>query len=143
MEEIENALKCLEMDMLDNTQIELLLNYIGELQKELEEKTTILMAGAEKVKQLEKENTELKDNQLWSEATIEGLKERFIPKEKVDCKIKELKEEESKIKNKGTLLIDEEKKTISHYGVEGMNDVINLVAIRKEIDFLEKISNKE
>ena len=60
-EEIENALKCLEMDMLDNTQIELLLNYIGELQKELEEKTTILMAGAEKVKQLEKENTELKE----------------------------------------------------------------------------------
>lgn len=59
MEEIENALKCLEMDMLDNTQIELLLNYIGELQKELEEKTTILMAGADKVKQLEKENTEL------------------------------------------------------------------------------------
>ena len=59
-EEIENALNCLEMDMLDNTQIELLLNYIGELQKELEEKTTILMAGADKVKQLEKENEELK-----------------------------------------------------------------------------------
>ena len=59
-EEIENALKCLEMDMLDNTQIELLLNYIDKLQKEVEEKTTILMAGAEKVKQLEKENTELK-----------------------------------------------------------------------------------
>lgn len=32
-EEIENALKCLEMDMLDNTQIELLLNYIDKLQK--------------------------------------------------------------------------------------------------------------
>lgn len=37
MEEIENALKCLEMDMLDNTQIELLLNYIDKLQKENEE----------------------------------------------------------------------------------------------------------
>ena len=36
-EEIENALKCLEMDMLDNTQIELLLNYIDKLQKENEE----------------------------------------------------------------------------------------------------------
>ena len=35
-ESIENALKCLEMDMLDNTQIELLLNYIGELRKENE-----------------------------------------------------------------------------------------------------------
>ena len=60
-EEIENALKCLELDMLDNTQIELLLNYIERLQKELEEKTTILMAGADKVKQLEKENEELKE----------------------------------------------------------------------------------
>lgn len=36
-EEIENALKCLEMDMLDNTRIELLLNYIDKLQKENEE----------------------------------------------------------------------------------------------------------
>lgn len=32
----------------------------SNLQKELEEKTTILMAGADKVKQLEKENQELK-----------------------------------------------------------------------------------
>lgn len=36
-------------------------NYIKELQKELEEKTTILMAGADKVKQLEKENEKLKE----------------------------------------------------------------------------------
>lgn len=36
-------------------------NYINKLQKELEEKTTILMAGADKVKQLEKENKELKE----------------------------------------------------------------------------------
>ena len=34
-------------------------NYIDKLQKELEEKTTILMAGADKVKQLEKKITEL------------------------------------------------------------------------------------
>ena len=34
---------------------------IVRLQKELEEKTTILMAGADKVKQLEKENKELKE----------------------------------------------------------------------------------
>lgn len=70
MEEIENALKCLEMDMLDNTQIELLLNYIGELQKELEEKTTILMVGADKVKQLEKENKELN---LENQALFESI----------------------------------------------------------------------
>ena len=34
-------------------------NYIDKLQNELEEKTTILMAGADKVKQLEKKITEL------------------------------------------------------------------------------------
>ena len=36
-------------------------NYIKELQKELEEKTTILMAGADKVKQLQEENKKLKE----------------------------------------------------------------------------------
>ena len=66
-EEIENALKCLEMDMLDNTQIELLLNYIDKLQKELEEKTTILMAGADKVKQLEKENQDFDERDYYEE----------------------------------------------------------------------------
>lgn len=37
------------------------LNLIEKLQKENEEKTTILLAGAEKVKQLEKENKTLKN----------------------------------------------------------------------------------
>lgn len=43
------------------TEARVTLRLIRKLQKELEEKTTILMAGAEKVKQLEKENQELKE----------------------------------------------------------------------------------
>ena len=35
--------------------------YINKLQKEVEGERTIIMAGAEKVKQLEKENKELKE----------------------------------------------------------------------------------
>ena len=37
------------------------LNLINKLQKENEEKTTIILAGAEKVKQVEKENKTLKN----------------------------------------------------------------------------------
>lgn len=42
--------------------LDTLLNIIKKLQKENEEKTTILLAGAEKVKQLEKENKKLKED---------------------------------------------------------------------------------
>lgn len=71
-EEIENALKCLEMDMLDNTQIELLLNYINKLQKENQElsiekldqickgvEEEVLQELREEVNALRKENQEL------------------------------------------------------------------------------------
>lgn len=44
------------------------------------------------INKLRKENQQLKDDQLWSEATIEGLKERFIPKEIIENKIKEYEE---------------------------------------------------
>lgn len=64
-------------------------------------------------------------------------------KEKIKAQIEELKEEKHKIENKGTLIIDEERGTISHEGIEGMNDVINLVVTRKEIAFFEKILNEE
>lgn len=39
----------------------IILNLTEKLQKEVEEKTTVLLAGAEKVKQLQKENSELKN----------------------------------------------------------------------------------
>lgn len=91
------------------------------------------------IDRLKKENEELKEenfDQVYMKAIADY-------KEKIRAKIKELKEEESKIKNKGTLIIDEEKGTISHEGIEGMNDVINLVVTRKEIAFFEKILNEE
>lgn len=44
-----------------NIAIKEALNLIDKLQKELKEKTTILMVGADKVKQLQKENKELKE----------------------------------------------------------------------------------
>lgn len=59
------------------------LNYIDKLQKELEEKTTILMAGADKVKQLEKENEELKEKYENINWYFENQKENFISKDKI------------------------------------------------------------
>ena len=44
-----------------NDDAETILNLIEKLQKENEEKTTIILAGAEKVKQVEKENKKLKN----------------------------------------------------------------------------------
>lgn len=44
-----------------NDDAETILNLIEKLQKENEEKTTIILAGAEKVKQVEKENKTLKN----------------------------------------------------------------------------------
>lgn len=92
-------------------------DYIGE--KEYKE----LQIAINYISKLQKENQELK--------------------EKIKIQIEELKEEKQKIENKGTLIIDEEEGTISHYGVEGMNDVINLIVTRQEIAFFEKILNEE
>lgn len=74
--------------------------------KELEEKTTILLAGAEKVKQLEKENEELnlKYHMLYTEkidkqkAQEVKIKSQVIPIQKVKDKIeKEIKYHEKNI----------------------------------------------
>lgn len=46
--------------------------------KELEEKTTILLAGAEKVKQLEKENKKLKELDLSNNKIIANMSERHF-----------------------------------------------------------------
>lgn len=65
---------------------------IDKLQKEIEEKTTILMAGADKVKQLEKENEELKETDLTSVYMKGFYDSKSKWEEKVKNKIKELDE---------------------------------------------------
>ena len=59
-----------------------IINLIEKLQKEIEEKTIIIMAGAEKVKQLEKEFL-----------TKQEVKENYIPKDKIREKIEDYKNE--------------------------------------------------
>lgn len=78
-----------------------ILNVIEKLQKELEEKTTILLAGAEKVKQLKKEIKELKEKiaDLETKLAIEKIDNKYnqeerdeetIPRYKIREKIEEI-----------------------------------------------------
>lgn len=70
VEKLINAMKSDRTTFKEETSREIYTFFINSLEnilsdykrvlKELEEKTTILLAGAEKVKQLEKENEELK-----------------------------------------------------------------------------------
>lgn len=61
--EEKEAIETLEIEGTENNYLEvkILLNLVDKQQKEIAEKTTIIMAGAEKVKQLEKEIEELKE----------------------------------------------------------------------------------
>ena len=74
--------------------IETILNITENQQKEIEEKTTIIMAGAEKVKQLEKEIEELhKEINQRIKLKLENEKcaeKDFVYKGKIKEKIKEL-----------------------------------------------------
>ena len=76
--------------------IKIILNFIEKLQKENEEKTILLFAGAEKVKKLEKEKEKLKEKNLIQEAMIKDsmskgtIKKFFIEKKKIKDKIEEL-----------------------------------------------------
>ena len=66
---------------------EKLLNLIEKQQKEIEEKTTILLAGAEKVKQLEKEiedlQTKLEIEKIDNKYNQEERDEETIPRYKI------------------------------------------------------------
>lgn len=75
-------------------QITIILNLVEKLQKENEEKTTILLAGAEKVKQLEKENNRLEEQVEYDKTHIytpQTIELNFILKSKIEDKIEELK----------------------------------------------------
>lgn len=89
-----------------------ILNVIDKQQKEIEEKTTILLAGAEKVKQLEKEIEELKSKykdlffqnfELWEKNIfpMKAIREDYISKDKIREKLKELEEQFKKYENEG------------------------------------------
>lgn len=104
-EYIEYGLPYSEYLDLENSFDNILTDYKRVL-KELEEKTTILLAGAEKVKQLEKENEELnlKYHMLYTEkidkqkAQEVKIKSQVIPIQKVKDKIeKEIKYHEKNI----------------------------------------------
>lgn len=70
-------------------------NLIDKLQKELEEKTTILMAGADKVKQLEKENHQLIDEKI--DQIFKGVEEEVL--EEMREEVRTLREENKRIKD--------------------------------------------
>ena len=65
--------------------IEHILSDYKRVLKELEEKTTILLAGAEKVKQLQKENEEYS-----KQIDLDYVDDNYIAKQKIKEKIEEL-----------------------------------------------------
>lgn len=90
--------------IIDNGEIpkmKSLLNLIDNQQKEIEEKTTIIMAGAEKVKQLEKEIEKLNFENHMLKKWNEQLDQNCISKDKIKEKLKELEEQFKKYENEG------------------------------------------
>jgi hypothetical protein len=92
IEYLKNRLEILH----NNTQwatennIKVVLNLIEKQQKEIEEKTTILLAGAEKVKQLEKGNRSLMESRIkWKNRYYKekAKNKECISKDKIRKKI--------------------------------------------------------
>ena len=84
----------LETEGTENNYLEvkILLNLVEKQQKEIEEKTTIIMAGAEKVKQLEKGNRSLMESRKkWKNRYYKekAKNKECISKDKIKEKIKE------------------------------------------------------
>ena len=83
-------LKYFTQEKEDKQAIITILELVDKQQKEIEEKTTIIMVGAEKVKGLEKEIEELKfKNRIrilgkYGDVSLEELiKDKFISKDKI------------------------------------------------------------
>lgn len=95
------------------------------LLKENEEKTTILLAGAEKVKQLEKENEELRkeNNRLEEQVeydkthiyTPQTIELNFISKSKIEDKLEEIQKEYNKLDKEVDEYINDANKDLSKY----------------------------
>lgn len=77
------------------TDIKTVLKLVEKQQKEIEEKTTILLAGAEKVKQLEKGNRSLMESRIkWKNRYYKekAKNKEFISKDKIREKIKNIED---------------------------------------------------
>lgn len=105
MKKKRKAIETLETEGTENNYLEVktLLNLVENQQKEIDEKSTIIMVGAKKVKQLEKEIEEIKNKykdlffqnfDLWEKNIfpLKTIREDYISKDK----IKELKEKVEK-----------------------------------------------
>lgn len=102
-----------EQKIIDlENEISFLKDALCEKQKEIEEKTTIIMAGAKKVKQLEKEIKELKEKivDLETKLAIETIDNKYnqeerdeetIPRYKIREKLEGLEEQKEKLKYDG------------------------------------------
>lgn len=110
---IKNYLECMKFSIENQTYFEInyeqtkeLYNAIHKLlkenenqQKEIEEKTTILLAGSKKVKQLEKEIEELKEKNAQ---LINYLNDSYyVSADKIKEKLKELEQQKEKLKYDG------------------------------------------
>ena len=60
---------------------------------------TIFQKDVEAIETILAEYEKLEENQIWSEATIEGLKKDFIQKNKIKAKIREYKKKIEELKD--------------------------------------------
>ena len=114
---------------LFDKQIEKYKEYIEKLQRENEEKTTILLAGAEKVKQLEKENEELKKfitegitvapHSTYKNYRLDFLRENFVSKKKIKDKIEEIDKEIKREENEKVVIYLHKQRKILQELLEG------------------------
>ena len=114
---------------LFDKQIEKYKEYIEKLQRENEEKTTILLAGAEKVKQLEKENEELKKfitegitvapHSTYKNYRLDFLRENFVSKKKIKDKIEEIDKKIKREENEKVVIYLHKQRKILQELLEG------------------------
>lgn len=110
-------------------QIEKYKEYIEKLQRENEEKTTILLAGAEKVKQIEKENEELKKfitegitvapHSTYKNYRLDFLRENFVSKKKIKDKIEEIDKKIKREENEKVVIYLHKQRKILQELLEG------------------------
>lgn len=126
----------------NETIIDNLLEYIHKKDEEIEEKRTIIFAGAEKIKRLESQVEELL-NVLNSEKKINYIKpidievHNYISKDKIRERIKHNEEQKNIVESVGKIKINDD--GITGEGIEGLNDLIvykSYEAVINELNYL-------